>query len=116
MAWVICAAPIVADVIRWSEPIWSPPRKKRGKPDKIGEQILTAEVLAVGEYFQLHVRAVEKVSLEEGAGKSTLTVKIGDTIKRKRATIERGNTERLLWSEESVRSKILSPDSHAEGV
>lgn len=110
MAWTPCTAPIVADVIRWTEPIWSPPRKKRGKPDKIGEQILTAEVLAVGDFLQLHVRAVEKVFLEEGAGKHVLTVKTGDTIKRKKSTIERGKTERLLWSEESVRSRILSPE------
>lgn len=108
MAWTPCTAPIVADVIRWKEPIWAAPRRKRGKPDRIGEQTLTAEVLAVGEYLQLHIRAVEKISLEEGASKPALTVKVGDTVKRKKSTIERGNTERLLWSEEDVRQKLTS--------
>ena len=39
MSWTPCSQPIVADVIRWKEPIWAPPSRKRGKPDRIGEQL-----------------------------------------------------------------------------
>jgi hypothetical protein len=107
MKWISCTAPVVADVIRWKEPIWAPPHKKRGKPDKIGEQLLTAEVAAIGEFVELRVRAAEKLSLDQGAEKSALTVKEGDMIRRKQSTIDRGETERLLWSDEAARAALL---------
>jgi hypothetical protein len=107
MKWLSCTAPVVADVIRWKEPIWAPPHKKRGKPDKIGEQLLTAEVLAIGEFIELQVRTAEKISLDKGAEKGALTVKEGDKIRRKQSTIDRGDTELLLWGDEAVRTALL---------
>lgn len=93
MNWTPCANPAVADIIRWKEPVWAEPNKKRGKPDQIGEQLLTAEVKAVGDYLELHVRAVEVLSLDEGK-KDTAKVKAGDHVKRKKSTIERGDCHR----------------------
>lgn len=107
MPWTPCTAPIVADVIRWTEAIWSQPGKRNKKVERIGEQTLTAEVLELGEYIRLHVRAVEKVSVPDG--NVFLQLKTGEVIKRKKSTIERGKTERLLWSDESARKTITSP-------
>ena len=54
------------------------------------------------------VRAVERLSLiGQGADKNLPVIKIGDTSRRKKSTIDRGQTERLLWSDESVRAKLL---------
>ena len=105
MSWTPCPSPIVADVIRWKEPIWAAPTKKRGKPDKIGEQILTAEVKGLGDFLQLHVRAVEVLSLDAGA-KAPPGVNVGDNVRRKKSTIERGECQRLLWSDEGARVSV----------
>ena len=91
MNWTPCTAPVTADVIRWTEPIFAPPNKKRGLPDKIGEQRLIAEVVGVGDYLQLAVRSAEKVSLDDESMDVTLTVKPGDSIRRKTSTIEKGD-------------------------
>lgn len=83
--------PEVSDVICWKEPIWAPPYRKRGKPDKIGEQKVTAEVLSAKEEgFELLVQAVEIVSLKQGVPVEVLKVKAGERIRRKKATIEMG--------------------------
>ncbi|MCE9507796.1 MAG: hypothetical protein K8R48_05700 [Alphaproteobacteria bacterium] len=103
MTWIHCPSPIVADVIRWHEPIWAAPTKKRGKPDQIGEQVVTAEVKALGDFLQLQVRTVEVLSLDDGA-KPPPGVKVGDSLRRKKSTIDRGDCHRLLWSDESARA------------
>ena len=95
MKWTPCSAPIVADIIRWQEPIWAAPTQKRGKPDKIGEQILTAEVKALGDFLQLHIQTVEVLSLDEGAIPPP-GVKAGDHVRRKISTIERGDCHKGL--------------------
>lgn len=110
MTWTLCPSPIVADVIRWKEPIWAPPAGKRGKPAAIGEQMITAETIALGNYLQLHVLAVEQLSLKDGYERKyetkVIKVKVGDNIKRKKSTIERGDCHRLLWSDETARAAV----------
>lgn len=106
MNWIPCPSPIVADVIRWKEPIWAPPSRKRAKPDRIGEQLITAETIALGDYLQLHVRAAEQLSLKDGYETKVVKVKPGDNIKRKKSTIERGDCQRLLWSDEGARAAV----------
>lgn len=88
--WQACPEPQVSDIIRWDEPIWAAPNKPRGKPDKIGEQRIEAEVLSDGDVFELRVIAVEKLS---GPDNEPLKVKEGDMIRRKPSTIERGNCQ-----------------------
>ena len=100
MTWIPCPAPKVADVIRWKEPVWAAPTKKRGRPDAVGEQIVTAEVTALGDILQLNVRAVEVLSLDDGAA-SAPGVKPGDSIRRKKSTLERGECQRLISSVET---------------
>lgn len=86
--WQPCSDPQVSSIIRWDEPIWAAPNKPRGKPDKIGEQRIEAEILSDGDVFELRVIAAEKLS---GPDRETLKVKAGDMIRRKPSTIERGN-------------------------
>jgi hypothetical protein len=107
MTWTPCPSPIVADVIRWKETIWKASKRKSGKPVSIGEQMVTAEVNSLGDYLQLHVRAVETLALDEGAKTPGMTV--AESIRRKKTTIMRGGCERLLWRDESAREKITDP-------
>jgi hypothetical protein len=93
MNWIPCPSPRLADVIRWTEPVWAPPTKKRGKPDAIGEQAVTAEVKAVGEVYELAVLEVEVLALDVEAAPEG-GVKPGDTIRRKKSTLERGECHR----------------------
>ena len=93
--WDSCDAPIVDDIIRWNEPIWAAPTKKRGKPDAIGEQRITAAITAMDEFVELKVRAVEALSLLPGIEPAPLKVKPGDNIRRKFATITAGDCHKL---------------------
>ncbi len=94
MNWTPCPKPKVGDVIRWKEPLWAAPTKKRGKRDKVGEQMLTAEVKTLGDSLELHIREIEVLSVDAGATPPP-GVKIGDTVRRKKSTIELGGAERL---------------------
>jgi hypothetical protein len=89
--WVACAASAVGDVVRWNEPLWAAPSKPRGKPDKVGEQQVTAQVLAVGEVIELKVIKAEKL-----AGNAPLKVKAGDHIRRKQSTLEQGSCRKRV--------------------
>lgn len=90
--WAPCLKPAPADVIRWAEPLWAPPNKPRGKPDKIGEQRITARLMTAGDFLELDVLAVEKLS----GGDAALKVKPGDKIRRKISTIAQGACHRRV--------------------
>jgi len=80
--WIPCKDPIEGDMIRWVEPLFAPPSKARGKPNKMGDQRVTAQLLATGEFFELEVIEAIKIS-----GGGTIKVKAGDKIRRKKSTI-----------------------------
>jgi len=80
--WVKCPKPTIGDTIRWVEPIWAAPSKPRGKPAKMGDQQITAEVIADDEFLELIVLNVAKF-----AGGGTIKVKAEDQIRRKHASI-----------------------------
>lgn len=100
---------IEADVIRWKEGVFKSKRRKNGKLVRIGERLVTAEVLKMDNqgWVNLLVRACEVVSVGWNIREVPLLPKETE-IKRKRTTIARGNTERLLWSDESARSIVAS--------
>lgn len=105
--WTPCAGEselMTGDVIRWIEPIWSPQKKKRGKPDSIGQQCLTAELMSTADNLYLYVLSNEQVQ-EPGRGlHKELSVKPGDKITRKPDSVfVRGQCERLLWKDEAAR-------------
>lgn len=93
--WITCPEPSVADTIRWKEPLWAAPNKARGKPDKIGEQMITGEVITIGELIELRVTNVERLSLNEGVTDAISKVKISDAIRRKPESIKRGECQKL---------------------
>ena len=95
MNWIPHDTPAVADIIRWNEPVWAAPTKKRGKPDKIGEQQVTATVTAVGDVIELQVQAVAVLSLDEGVTPPP-GVQVGDNLRRKPSTISRGDCHKQV--------------------
>lgn len=90
--WALCQKPEIGDVLRWNEPLWAKPNKPRGKPDKIGEQQVTAKVIATGELLEFKVLSLKKISTNE----EPLKVKEGDNIQRKKTTIEQGSCHKRL--------------------
>lgn len=89
--WVPCAEPEIHDTLRWSEPVWAAPNKPRGKPDKIGEQEITAQLIGVDDVLQFTVISVKKL----GTSDAPLKVKENDTIRRKKSTLEKGDCCKL---------------------
>jgi hypothetical protein len=100
---------IEADVIRWTEGVFRP-RRGKGRAAKLGERLLVAEVLRQdSEWVYLLVRHCEVVSVMTGRlERQVPLLHNGTETKRKRNTIARGKAERLLWSDENVRSMIAS--------
>ncbi len=90
--WAPCQEPEIGDTLRWNEPLWAKPNKPRGKPDKIGEQQITAELMAIGDVLEFKVLSLKKIS----SGDASLKVKEGDNIKRKKTSIEKGSCHKLL--------------------
>jgi len=90
--WVLCPQPEIDDTLRWNEPLWAAPNKPRGKPDKIGEQQITAQLTGIEDTLQFTVISVKKMD----AGNAPLKVKESDTIKRKKSTLELGDCHKLV--------------------
>jgi hypothetical protein len=93
--WIACSAPAAEDIIRWREPVWDVPSKPRGKPDKIGEQMVTAKLIVIGEPTELQVIEVERLSLVAGAADVPSKIKNGDMIRRKMSSITGGDCQKL---------------------
>jgi hypothetical protein len=108
---------IAADVIRWKEPVFK--NRRGGRPDRVGERLVIAEVLRAGDrdgWVSVLVRGSEVVSARIGWNVSDVLLPAsGKETKRKLATIVRGNPERLTWSDESARaivaSRFLGPEN-----
>jgi hypothetical protein len=101
---------IEADVIRWKEPVFK--KRRRGKPQLLGERQVTAEVLrddgGTG-WVDLLVRYSEAVSAHIGRNLSDVLLPAKDAVaKRRRGTILRGDPERLAWSDESARASVVA--------
>ena len=108
--WIPCGSGFIeADVIRWKEAAWQKrPRRRRGRAVNAGDRMVVAEV--VRDYrdgwVELLVRASTVVFEKPGWLLKPLLANV--TVKRRRRTIERGNPERLLWSDESARAALNS--------
>jgi hypothetical protein len=96
---------IPADVLRWTEPVWKPRSSKKAKLLKIGLRQISAEVLK-DEDGWVQLLVLENVVTENNSIKPIPPLKKGAELKRKRATLENGNPERLLWSDESARAAL----------
>lgn len=105
--WVPARDFITADVIRWTEGVFS--NRRRGKPLRIGERVVTAEVLSRGEdgWVGLLVRGCT-ITKDEMAGQTITVLKPESTMRRGIKTLLRGKVERLLWESESAREAVLA--------
>jgi hypothetical protein len=90
--WVLCDNPVKGDTLKWNEPLWAKPNKPRGKPDKIGEQQVVAEMINSGEVFEFKVLSVKKLS----SGNVPVNVKEGDYVRRKKSTLKQGKCHKRL--------------------
>ena len=90
--WSLCQNPEIGDILKWDEPLWAAPHKPRGKPDKIGEQQIVAQLMSTGALLELKVLSVTKLS----PGDAPLKVKEGDNIRRKKSSLERGMCHKRL--------------------
>ena len=96
-----------SDVVEWVEAIWSPKKTRRKKSRPWGKQKVTAQITHIdGDYLKLTV--LKAAVIENVIGSELRPHKVGMTITKKRATLLRGNPERLHWSEEDVRTALLS--------
>ncbi len=101
---------IEADVVRWKEPVFR--NRRRGRPARLGERLVTAEVLrddGGSGWVDLLVRHSQAVSASIGRNLSDVLLPAKDAVtKRRRGTILRGNPERLAWSDESARASVVA--------
>lgn len=101
---------IEADVIRWKEPVFK--NRRRGRPARLGDRLVTAEVLPDGDrdgWVHLLVRRAEVVSAHPGWNLSdVLLPATGTETKRQRRTIIRGNPERMAWTDEGARAAVVA--------
>lgn len=90
--WIPCSEPQEGDTLRWVEPIWAAPNKPRGKPDKIGEQMVTAIVVSIADVIELEVQDAQNMSRD---GDTAMKVKSGDRIRRKITSIAKSDCHKL---------------------
>lgn len=111
VTWIKCGADFISpDVLRWTEAVWLEPKRKtrKRKATKAGERRVTAAVLTLDSRGSVRLSVIKDEILENKFGMPLKALKQDDVIVRKRATIERGNPERMKWSEESARSLAVS--------
>ncbi len=107
MAWEQTKEFVESDVVEWIEAIWPVTRYKRKKSKPWGKQKVTAQIAQVdGEFVKLTV--LKAAVIENIIGSELKPHKVGTTITKKRATLLRGNPERLHWSEEDVRAALIA--------
>ena len=107
MNWISAADDLMeGDVIRWTENIWSEKkfgRKKSQKPKITGKQAITGQIEEIGaEFITIKVLAAEVI--ENTTAKTREPHKPGQMIRKKAATLIKGNAERLPWSDEEART------------
>lgn len=114
--WIPCPEGfIMADVIRWSEGVWGRRGPGKGRAFKVGDRDVTAEVLEGPDedgFCLLLVRDCKIFSEEPGR----CALKNDTEIRRKVATIMRGEPERMRWSDENGRRIVRSPFVGPEAV
>lgn len=107
--WVPCGSGFIeADVIRWKEAAWEKrSRRRNARAVNAGERMVIAEVITDHDgWVSLLVRGCTVVSEKPGWALKPLQKNVA--VRRRRRTIERGNPERLLWSDESARAVLKS--------
>jgi len=105
---------IEADVIRWTEAIWSDKKRGRGRKAKhvrLGKQQVTGQIVLIDDDY-VHVKVIESVMLECDGAKDTSLRKSGETVRKKPNTLVNGGLERLLWEDEETRASIVCENNN----
>ena len=100
---------IEADVIRWKEAVWEKRGPRQGRAVHIGDRLVTAEVIAEDAESGF-------VTLLVREDRIFRTLKKDEKIRRKRATVEKGRPERLLWSDESARAALTAEQEESATI
>lgn len=111
MQWKPCGDRFIeADVIRFRETVWKPKRGPKSRPRKIGERMVTAEVLKrePGGWVRLKVRQSTTTQAEDWHA-SIKELAVEAELRRQLATIRRGKPHRLEWSDETARAAVVKP-------
>lgn len=107
--WVPCGGDFIeADVIRWKEAAWEQRRRRRGRAVNAGERMVVAEVIRDRPDGWVELLIRDSSVLSEKKGWVLRPLPKDTQARRRRRTLERGNPERLLWSDESVRATLGS--------
>lgn len=106
--WISCAAGFIpADVVKWTEAIWEEQGGRSKRPSKIGKRWVVAEVIEDDGRGWLRLLVRGSAIVSDGTDhRRAHPLKPGETVRRKRQTIERGGPERLRWSDESAREVL----------
>lgn len=111
MQWIPCGEGFIeADVIRWREGIWERRGPKQGRAIKVGDREVIAEVLSGPDEEGWVMLLVRNCTLLPGKDKylpRTGQLAAGEEIRRKDTTILRAKVDRLHWSEEGVRARLI---------
>lgn len=111
MAWEKSQEFVESDVVEWVEAIWSPNKTRRKKKSRPwGKQKVIAQIAAIDDDF-VKLTVLKAHITENIIGSELRPHKVGSTITKKRSTLLRGEPERLLWSEEDVRTALLKPST-----
>lgn len=111
VTWIKCGAYFSnQDVLRWTEAVWLEPKRKtrKRKGTKAGERRVTAAVVTVDSRGYVRLSVIKDEIIENKFGMPLKALKQEEVITRKRATIERGNPERMKWSDETARPHTVS--------
>jgi len=108
MSWEVSQEFVVSDVVEWTETIW-PARKPRrkSKPRPLGKQKVTGQIAEIeGEFITL---IILKAEITDNPHRADIRAHlVGTAITKKKQTILKGEPQRLHWSEEDVRSALLT--------
>ena len=101
---------IEADVVRWTENIWSDKKQGRGKKAKhilLGKQQVTGQITNIDDEF-VHIKVIEATLIEKVGASDRNLRKAGDIIRKKPKSLVNAGLERLLWSDEKSRADIIT--------
>jgi len=108
--WLSCGTDfIVADVIRWREPVWKPqPRHSKKRPVITGHRVITGQVVKVDRGGWVHIE-VTACTVEPAPQwlRPLYPLKRGEAIRRQRGKIGQGKIDRMAWSDETARAAIV---------
>lgn len=112
--WIPAAEDFIeADVIRWTEPVWSDKKRGKGKNAKyviLAKQSVVGQIKGrEGDYVLIEVISAEIApEAEKTTSQRLYPYEIGTTIRKKPATLTKNGLERRLWSDESARNAVIA--------